>query len=238
MTHAFVVHRAHGSRTSIVARRPDRRSAHHGVFAAHHLDELQVSRRPATASARLPGRWESSYTRVSTGSPACRGSWRGDLLAACWAGGARARRIAPSAAALWDLPGGTARIAEITCPRWRRAQHDGLDRPRDHRADRADVTVVDGIPVTTVERTIFDLAAVCSRFTVDLAIDNALRQRLTTLDELVRDAPVESGRRGRKGTTTLARTARRPRRRLHTDRERARADAPRTRSVDARPPRA
>ena len=47
-----------------------------------------------------------------------------------------------------------------------------------------DVTIVDGIPVTTVERTIFDLAAVRSRFTVDLAIDTALRRELTTVDEL------------------------------------------------------
>jgi very-short-patch-repair endonuclease len=67
-----------------------------------------------------------------------------------------------------------------------------------------DHTLVDGIPVTTVERTIFDLAAVCSAFTVELAIDNALRRELTTLDEL--GAMLRRiGKRGRKGTKLVRR---------------------------------
>jgi hypothetical protein len=65
-----------------------------------------------------------------------------------------------------------------------------------------DITVVDNVPVTTVERTIFDLAAVCSRFTVDLAIDTALRRKLTTVDKLCAMLR-RIGRQGRKGTRLL-----------------------------------
>jgi very-short-patch-repair endonuclease len=61
------------------------------------------------------------------------------------------------------------------------------------------MSVVDGIPVTTVERTIFDLAAVCSRLTVDLAIDNALRRGLATFESLVAVAR-RVGKQGRRGT--------------------------------------
>jgi len=65
-----------------------------------------------------------------------------------------------------------------------------------------DRTEVDRIPVTTVERTIFDLASVCSAFTVELAIDNALRRDLTTLDKL--GAMLRRvGKRGRKGAKLL-----------------------------------
>ena len=65
-----------------------------------------------------------------------------------------------------------------------------------------DQTQIDRIPVTTIERTIFDLASVCSPFTVELAIDNALRRDLTTLDEL--GAMLRRvGKRGRKGTKLL-----------------------------------
>ncbi len=44
------------------------------------------------------------------------------------AGPAGSRAVAShrSAAALWELPGRSVDIVEITCPRWRRARHDGL----------------------------------------------------------------------------------------------------------------
>jgi hypothetical protein len=65
-----------------------------------------------------------------------------------------------------------------------------------------DKTVVDGIPVTTVERTILDLCAVCRPFTIDLAIDNALRRDLTTVDALLALLR-RLGKRGRRGTKTF-----------------------------------
>jgi hypothetical protein len=62
-----------------------------------------------------------------------------------------------------------------------------------------DITVVRSIPVTTVERTLFDLAAVCGARTVDLAIDNAIRRDLTDFEGLL--ALLQRvGKRGRRGT--------------------------------------
>jgi hypothetical protein len=80
-----------------------------------------------------------------------------------------------------------------------------------------DVTLVDGLAVTTVERTIFDLCAVCGPKTVDLAIDNALRRGLTTFDRLAATLR-RVGKRGRRGTRRLRRllAARDP---LHTPTE-------------------
>jgi len=107
-----------------------------------------------------------------------------------------------AAAGLHEIPGGREDLIEITCPRWRRAQHDGLLVHETRALTDHDRTVVDKIPTTTVERTIFDLAAVCGPFTVELAIDNALRRELTTLDELGVTLR-RVGKRGRKGTKLL-----------------------------------
>ena len=174
--------------------------AHHGNFSASHLRDLRVS--DAERKYRLSsGRWTAPHERVYRIAGAPR-SWRGDLLAACWAGGTRAVASHRSAAAIWGLTGGRENLVEITCPRWRRAQHDGLIVHESRALSTRDVTAVDNIPVTTVERTLFDMLAVCSRRTVDYAIDNALRRELTTLDELAAMLR-RVGRRGLKGTTLL-----------------------------------
>lgn len=174
--------------------------SHHGVFAHHHLQELKVSAGFRKHRLRT-GRWESPYDLVyrMSGAPL---SWRGAVLAAVWAGGTRAVASHRSAAGLYEIPGGREDLVEITCPRWRRARHEGLEVHETTALSSRDCTEVEGIPVTTVERTIFDLASVCSPFTVELAIDNALRRDLTTLDKL--GAMLRRvGKQGRKGTQLL-----------------------------------
>lgn len=170
---------------------------HHGVFGGHHLRELGVTKAERNRRVELC-HWLEAHQGVYRIAGAPR-SWRGDLLAACWAGGTRAVASHRSAAALWDLPGQRKEIAEITCPRWRRARHEGVEVHETTALSNRDITLVAGIPVTTVERTIFDLAAICSRFTVDLAIDTALRRKLTTVDTLCAMLR-RVGKRGRKGT--------------------------------------
>ena len=76
-------------------------------------------------------------------------------------------------------------MVEITCPRWQRARHDGLithERPADLLDD---VVLVQGIPCTSVERTLFDIAALGRTRTLELAIDSALRRELTSVDSLI-----------------------------------------------------
>jgi hypothetical protein len=169
---------------------------HHGLFATHHLDEIGASR--AERLHRLEhGRWEPVYDSVYRLRGAPR-SWESKLLAACWAGGTRAAASHRSAAAIWALPGARRDLLEITCPRWRRAQHTGLVVHESNEFAAQDMTVIEAIPTTTVERTIFDLCRVCGPVTVDLAIDSALRRDLTTIESLVaaRDRLATKGRPG------------------------------------------
>jgi hypothetical protein len=54
-----------------------------------------------------------------------------------------------------------------------------------HRLERRDITRKHRIPVTSVERTLIDLMAVCPVEQVEIALDDALTRRLTTLDHIL-----------------------------------------------------
>ena len=131
------------------------------------------------------------------GSPT---TWRSELVAACWAGGTRALASHRSAAALWHLPSGRADIAELVCPRWKRARHHGLIVHEsldieDAEEDRAEV---DGIPCTSVTRTLFDLARLLSPVMLDANLDNALRRDLVSIEQL-RSTSARLATKGRRG---------------------------------------
>ncbi|HEX5587783.1 MAG TPA: hypothetical protein VFZ17_10770 [Acidimicrobiia bacterium] len=128
--------------------------------------------------------------------------WRGEVLAAAWAGGSRGRASHRSSAALFGLKGGCTDTIEITCKRWRRARYDDLVIHETKAFDPVDATEVDGIPCTTVARTLLDLGAVLSSAQVEYALDDALRRNLVTLDEL-RALLRRVGRRGRNGTGVM-----------------------------------
>jgi hypothetical protein len=170
---------------------------HHGAFRLEDLHELEVTRVERRRRVES-GHWKQLYDGVYCIAGAPR-SWTGDLLAAAWAGGPRAVASHRSAAALWEVPGGRRERVEITCPRWRRAQEPGLVVHETSLLEPADVSERDGVPVTSIERTIFDLAAIASFTTVDLAIDNALRRELTGIGQL-HEALQRLARRGRPGT--------------------------------------
>jgi very-short-patch-repair endonuclease len=176
--------------------------ATHGVF--RRSDALAAGLTPDQVRHRLAvGRWLSPYRGVFrlVGVPP---TWRGALLAACWAGGKSAVASRRSAAAGHGFPGGRQDIAEITCVRWRRTRHDGLVVHESTLLDECDVTVVDGIPVTTPARTLFDLGACYATGMVEYALENALRRGLVTLPEL--DATIQRlSRRGRPGGPALRR---------------------------------
>jgi hypothetical protein len=174
--------------------------AHHGFVASHHLTELELSeaqRDWLIASGFLVRTRYGAY-RVAGAPP----SWKGELLAACWAGGTRALASHRSSAAVRDLPGGERSLQEVMCPRWRRGRHKTLIVHESKLIDDIDRTIVDGIPCTSVERTIFDLGAVCSRNIVERALEAALRDELTTLED-VQATLARLGRRGRNGAGAL-----------------------------------
>ena len=140
----------------------ERRCSRHSCCgdASWHLRQRTPRSLGISAQDRLhrvrTGRWLRVHDGVYriAGAPI---TWRGDLLAACRAGGSRAVASHRSAAALWELPGAAVDLMEITCPRWRRARHDGLIVHETLVLGSADTTTVDHIPCTTIERTIFDM---------------------------------------------------------------------------------
>jgi hypothetical protein len=175
-------------------------AAHYAVFTRSHasMAGLTLGERRQRIET---GQWSVLYDNVyrAAGAPRC---WRGDLLAACWAGGFRAVASHRSAAALWQLAGARRNIVEITCPRWRRAQHEELVVHETKALDPVDLTVVDRIPVTNPELTLLHLAAVCHPSTVEMAFDAAERRELVTrssVEALVR----RLGKQGRNGIGVL-----------------------------------
>jgi very-short-patch-repair endonuclease len=106
-----------------------------------------------------------------------------------------------SAAALWGLPGFDFRDLHVTRLRSGRRRAPAIEhRPRSLLASH--VTELEGIPVTTPARTIFDLAAVVHPYRVARALDTAWSRHL--LDGLRIAAVLDDlGKRGRTGTTVM-----------------------------------
>jgi predicted transcriptional regulator of viral defense system len=174
----------------------------HGVFTIDQARWAGLS--PAQIKHRLAsGAWVGIFTSCyrAAGAPL---TWRGQLLAACWATANGAVASHRSAAAVWELPGGRETPAEITCPRWLRGRHPGVIVHETKAMYRGDLAIRDGIPVTSVERTLLDLAAVSGDATIEMALDAAARRDLTTF-ECVRATVVRLSRPGRRGLRRLRR---------------------------------
>jgi hypothetical protein len=172
---------------------------HHGVFTLAHADEVGFTRDQREFRCRS-GRWIVHYERVYriAGVPE---TWRGRVLAACWAAHGLAVASHRSAAELWCLPGGSTELVEITSKRWRRAKRNGLVVHETKLLDDDDITTLDGIPTASIEQTLLGLAAV-SPMTVELALDRALHRTLTSLVRL--EAFLRrKGKRGRNGAGVL-----------------------------------
>jgi hypothetical protein len=172
----------------------------HGVFTDRQADEIGLTADQRDFRVRT-GRWRSLHpgVYVVAGVP---DEWRARLLAACWSTRQTAVVSHRAAAALWDLPGGSREVVEITCRRDRRAQ------PPPHVIvhetdvlDPDDMTERDGIPIATVEQTLLGLAAVAPTV-VEMAVDRALTRNLTTVARLVRFVERKRGR-GRNGIGVL-----------------------------------
>lgn len=129
---------------------------------------------------------------------------------ACGAGSALSHR---SAAAHWGLRATSRARVEVTKPRGSGPGPAGVDVSC-ARLIAADVTVLHGVPVTTVARTLVDLAAVAPMATVADAVDMAIRQKIYDR----RTLQVQL-RRGRAGSQALRRVLAE----RHPERERTRS---------------
>jgi very-short-patch-repair endonuclease len=180
----------------------DLSAAQHGVVAVS-----QIVERGGTSSFMkhlvTSGEWQrrTRLVLVRAGAPPSTGQ---RLMAAVLDAGRGSVLSHRSAAAWWGLPGFDASVIEVTRPR---KDHGRRDRLAVHHEPKLllphHVTELDGIPVTTPTRGIFDLASMSTNVgRVERALDNAWRRGLVSgrtlkamLDELAC--------RGRRGITTM-----------------------------------
>jgi hypothetical protein len=150
------------------------------------------------------GRWErlALHTFRIAGTTA---SWRQRLLAACIAAGPGAAASHRSAAALHRHDGFPPGIVEITVPHTRRDfRMDGVIVHSSSNWCDEDSALVDGIPVSTPERTLCTLAAVVSEAQVESALDSAERRGQVRRSD-VTQVHDDVRERGRNGVAALAR---------------------------------
>lgn len=164
----------------------------HGVVARRQLVELGLGRGAVEHRVRLKrlclvhhGVYAVGRRRLTRS-----GAWMAAVLA-CGPSAVLSHR---SAAVLWGVRWGDSVRTEVTAP-GRVGARDGI---RAHRArlPADETTEVDGIPVTTVARTILDLAAVDDRHRVERAMEQAEALRLADTTPLAALAARYPGRRG------------------------------------------
>ena len=104
--------------------------------------------------------------------------WETQVRGALFAAGTNAVASHRTAGALWDLDGVAGRTIEMTVPYGHRAVPEAAIV---HRTRRPLPTCsISRIPVTTIERTLLDLASILPGMTLEKAVHSATRKRLTT----------------------------------------------------------
>ncbi|MFT3864612.1 MAG: hypothetical protein QM729_10100 [Solirubrobacterales bacterium] len=173
----------------------------YGVVGRWQLVELgfrDEAIKRALASGRLHPLHREAYMVGHRVLPK-RGRWLGAVLAL----GPEAMLSHASAAALWGL-GGDVRKVHVTAPSGRQVR-PGRKGIQVHRCrfDASERTVHDGIPVTTVARTLFDLAERSPPYELKNAWDEANRLKLLRLGAVAAVYERGRGRRARKGIRPL-----------------------------------
>jgi hypothetical protein len=172
----------------------------HGVVARRQLLGLGFSRR-VIAGRLQHGQLHEVFLGiyvVGTRRIGRKGRWMAAVLAA----GEDAVLSHRSAARLWRLLPPAAEWVDVACPLGRVVRRKGI---RSHELAVADdeQTVIDAIPVTSVFRTIFDLAAVAEKREVERALHEAEVRGLTDRVSLPMLLERYPGRRGTRSLRTL-----------------------------------
>lgn len=155
------------------------------------------------------GWWERVRPGVYSVSPAsppeARDLWVRELWAAHLVLGPDSLVSHEAAAQLHGLRPPVGGLITLTIPRHQGRTPEGIVLHRRRDFDRLDCVDVSGLPVTTVARTLVDLALVMSPDRLAGPIQQALDRRLCSIEEL--DQVLERvRRRGRSGITRMSRT--------------------------------
>lgn len=147
------------------------------------------------------GRWKVALPGVYVPRPVP-SSWEQRLMAVVLSGGHTALVSHRSAAALWGLDGFNRQQLEISVKSGHQIPGAIVHRRRD--ADDPSTSRIGVFAVTSVERTLLDIARLTPPRRLGLALDDALRRRLTTVSELEGFvATLPRGRVGRKALGNL-----------------------------------
>jgi hypothetical protein len=176
----------------------------HGVFGLDQALEFGLTA-SAVQKRRSTGRLHRIHQGVYSLVPRELLKREGLYMAAVLACGPDAVLSHRSAAVLHELRDWGATKIEVTVPGRSARAHDGISVHRSTTLTPADVTVVDGIPVTTVARTLFDLAEVVTRRQLERSFDQAEIAEVFDLnainDQLARN-PTRPGAKAVKGVLT------------------------------------
>src|SRR4051794_35594732 len=170
----------------------------HGVVARDQLRDLGFGAKAIdhrVARGRLHVIHRGVYA-VGHRSLSPRGRWMAAVLA-CGPDAVLSHR---SAAALWGIRPTSRPVIEVTVPRRGGRNREGVHRVRSLHPE--DCAVVDGIPVTSIARTLLDLAEVVTRRELERALEEAERKRLFDLRAVERLLRRSRGRRGVKPLRT------------------------------------
>jgi very-short-patch-repair endonuclease len=174
-----------------------------GVFTNEDARYLRLSKRQV--DRRIGHSWSVLYDGVYrvSGAPI---TWHSNVRAAALAAGEGAAISHRSAAETYQIPGRTRDFIELSCVRWKRTVQPGLVVHESRRLDARDIQLVEGIPVTTPERTILDLASQFPRANyLEFVVQSARRKRLITYESLTQMFD-RHARRGLKGVSALRET--------------------------------
>jgi very-short-patch-repair endonuclease len=166
----------------------------HGVIARRQLRELgltdsAIDRR--VAAGRLHRLHHGVYAvghRVLT----VRGHWMAAVLA-CGPGAALSHA---SAGALWEIRYSASAYTDVTVPRTGARARPGLRIHRARTLREHEVTTRHGIPVTTVARTVLDMAARLTQSRLENLLNEVERRELTDYPALDALARAHAGHRG------------------------------------------
>lgn len=177
-----------------------------GVASLGQVSEIGLTRATIYKRAQC-GRLHRVYKTVYSLTPPELLSLKGRFMAAVLACGAGAVLSHRSAAHLHELRRTERRGIDVTVPGRRRPNHNGIDVHSSTTLTPADITVVDGIPCTTIARTVLDLGDVVSIRQVERVLEQGDRMEIVDLgalhDQIERNPTRKAARRLRQALASL-----------------------------------
>jgi hypothetical protein len=169
-------------------------AAHHGVIARRHLIAIGLSHGAIdhrVESGRLIALHRGVYA-VGHANLTPKGHW----LGAVYACGERALLAYQSAAALSDIASTSRPLIDVVRPTGSGRPPRGVHIHRSRIITPADRAEIDGIPVTSIPRTLLDLADVLSLHSLELAVETAERKHLLNMAAMIEVLERSNGRHG------------------------------------------